>query len=60
MDLLDVLVEERGRVSATQALAVNYCTLTLCCDSRQVSRRMGRALLEFRNADEAGDGEPDA
>jgi len=53
-------VEERGRVPATQALAVNYCTLTLCCDSRQVSRRMGRALLEFRNADEAGDGEPDA
>ena len=49
LDLLDALVEERGRVPAAQLLGVNYRTLALCCDSRQVSRRMRRALLEFRN-----------
>jgi len=54
LDLLDALVEERGRVPAAQVLGVNYRTLALCCDSLQVSRRMRRALVEFR--DRGGDG----
>ena len=65
LDLLDALVEERGRVPAAQVLGVNYRTLALCCDSLQVSRRMSRALLEFRNwgGDSGGereDGDADA
>ena len=66
MDLLDALVAERGRVPAAQVLGVNHRTLALCCDSRQMSRRMSRALLEFRNRGggetEDGDGgdPPDA
>ena len=48
LELLDALVEERGRVPAAQVLGVNYRTLAPCCDSRQVSRRLRRALLEFR------------
>ena len=66
LDLLDALVEERGRVPAAQALGVNYRTLALCCDSRQVSLRMRRALVEFRDRvgagetwDGDGDGPPD-
>ncbi len=54
MDLLDALVEARGRVPAARVLGVNYRTLALCCDSRQVSTRMRRALLEFR--DKSGHG----
>ena len=57
LDLLDVLVEERGRVPAAQVLGVNYRTLALCCDSRQVSRRMRRALVEFRDRGGSGAGE---
>jgi len=57
LDLLDALVEERGRVPAAQALGVNYRTLALCCDSREVSRRMRRALVEFRDRGGAGGGE---
>ncbi|MCY3691916.1 MAG: hypothetical protein OXH30_07945, partial [Chloroflexi bacterium] len=57
MDLLDALVEERGRVPAAQVLGVNYRTLALCCDSREVSRRMRRALVEFRDRGGSGDGE---
>ena len=69
LDLLDALVEERGRVPAAQILGVNYRTLANCCDSRQVSRRMKQALVDFRNAGtsvigEAADGDgndpPDA
>ncbi|MDE2780754.1 MAG: hypothetical protein OXI91_13925 [Chloroflexota bacterium] len=67
LDLLDALVEARGRVpAAAQVLGVNYRTLAFCCDSREVSRRMRRALLEFRNAGgivsgetENGHGPPD-
>ncbi len=50
LDLLDALVEERGRVPAAQVLGVNYRTLSHCCDSRQVSRRMRQALVEFHAA----------
>ena len=57
LDLLDALVEERGRVPAAQILGVNYRTLALCCDSRQVSRRMRRALVEFRDRGGSGGGE---
>ena len=64
-DRLDALVEERGRVPAARVLGVNYRTLALCCNSRQVSLRMRRALLEFRHrgsevgGDAAGgEGEP--
>ena len=54
LDLLDALVEERGRVPAAGVLRVNYRTLAFCCDSRQVSRRMRWALLDFGNADATG------
>ncbi len=62
LDLLDALVDARGRVPAAGVLGVNYRTLALCCDSRQVSRRMRRALVEFRErrgvgGGEAGDGD---
>lgn len=39
-------MEEQVRVPAAEVVGVNCCTLTLCCDSRQ----MRRALLEFGNA----------
>ena len=57
------LVEERGRVPAAQGLGVNHRTLAICCDSRQVSLRMRRALLDFRNRGgetENGDGDAEA
>ena len=61
LDLLDALVESRGKVAAAQALGVNYRTMTNCHDSRRVSRRMRRALQEFRDARgvevEVGDGD---
>ena len=60
LDLLDALVESRGKVAAAEALGVNYRTMTNCHDSRRVSRRMRRALQEFRDArgveTEVGDG----
>ena len=40
-------MEEQGRVPAARVLGVNYRTLSHCCDSRQVSRRMRQALVEF-------------
>ncbi|MXZ89867.1 MAG: hypothetical protein F4W95_10055 [Chloroflexi bacterium] len=33
LDLLDALVEERGRVPAAQVLGVNFRPLVLCCDT---------------------------
>ena len=57
LDLLDALVEERGRVAAAQALGVNYRTMTNCHDSRRVSRRMRQALEKFRDEQEAGGGQ---
>ena len=62
LDLLDALVKDRGRVAATEALGVNYRTMTACYDSRRVSRRMRKALEEFRDAGagtEAGGAEVD-
>ena len=55
LDLLDALVEERGRVAAADALGVNFRTLATCCDSRRVSLRMRRALVDFRHAGGSGD-----
>ena len=64
LDLLDALVEDRGRVAAAQALGVNYRTMMNCYDSRWVSRRMREALEKFRNeqgeAAVDGDGETKA
>ena len=57
LDLLDALVDQQGRVPAARVLGVNYRTLSYCCDSRQVSRRMRRALVEFRDASGDGGGE---
>ena len=61
LDLLDALVESKGKVAAAQALGVNYRTMTNCYDSRRVSRRMRRALEEFRDVSgvetEVGDGD---
>ena len=61
LDLLDALVKSRGKVAAAEALGVNYRTMTNCYDSRRVSRRMRRALQEFRDARgvevEVGDGD---
>ena len=60
MDLLDALVEQRGKVAASQALGVNYRTMVACYESRRVSRRMRRALEEFQGADVDGSDEPGA
>ena len=64
LDLLDALVNDRGRTAAARALGVNYRTMMNCYDSRRVSRRMREALGDFHaargpvDADEAvrGDG----
>ena len=50
LDLLDALVKQRGKVAASEALGVNYRTMVACYDSRHVSRRMRKALEEFRDA----------
>ena len=50
LDLLDALVEQRGKVAAADALGVNFRTMTACHESRRVSRRMRRALEEYRDA----------
>ena len=55
LDLLDALVDDRGRVAAAKALGVNYRTMMACYDSRQVSRRMRQALVEFRDSVDFGD-----
>ena len=61
LDLLDALVNDRGRVAAAEALGVNYRTMMACYDSRRVSRRMRKALEEFRGAGtEAGGTEVDS
>ena len=57
LDLLDALVEQRGRVAAAQALGVNYRTMTNCLDSKRVSRRMRQALEKLRDEREAGGGQ---
>ena len=57
MDLLDALVNARGRVAAAEALGVNYRTMMACYDSRRVSRRMRQALVDFRDAGGVGDGD---
>ena len=54
LDLLDALVNDRGKVAAADALGVNYRTMVTCHESRHVSRRMRKALAEFR--DKHGDG----
>ena len=54
LDLLDALVNDKGKVAAADALGVNYRTMVTCYESRHVSRRMRRALAEFR--DKHGDG----
>ncbi len=58
LDLLDALVESRGRVAAAEALGVNYRTMMACYDSRRVSRRMRKALRGFQDA--GGDGGTEA
>ena len=50
LDLLDALVNDRGRVAAAEALGVNYRTMVACYDSRHVSPRMRRALTAFQNS----------
>ena len=58
LDLLDVLVDDRGRVAAAEAMGVNYRTLVNCYNSRRVSRRMRQVLQEFRDAGGVGGDEP--
>ena len=58
LDLLDALVKDRGRVAASEVLGVNYRTMMACYDSRRVSRRMRRALVEFQEANVGGSDEP--
>ena len=55
LDLLDALVNDRGRVAAAEALGVNYRTMMACHDSRRVSRRMRQALVELRDSGDGGD-----
>ena len=57
LDLLDALVDDRGRVASVQALGVNYRTVTRCRQSRRVSRRMREVLEEFRDSQDGGDAE---
>ena len=58
LDLLDALVDDRGRVAAAEALGVNYRTVARCQQSRRVSRRMRQVLGEFRDSQDAGDAGP--
>ena len=58
LDLLDALVDGRGRVAAAEALGVNYRTVARCQQSRRVSRRMRQVLQEFRDAQDVGDDGP--
>ena len=37
LELLDALVNDRGRVATAEALGVNYRTMMACYDSRHVS-----------------------
>ena len=60
LDLLDALVNDRGRVAGAAALGVNYRTMIACYDSRHVSRRMRKALEEFRDAGTGEDGGAEA
>ena len=53
MDLLDTLVDDRGRVAAAEALGVNYRTVARCQQSRRVSRRMRQVLQD--TCDDAAD-----
>ena len=55
LDLLDALVDGRGRVAAAEALGVNYRTVASSQQSRRVSRRMRQVLQEFRDAQDVGD-----
>ena len=56
LDLLDALVSDRGKVAAAEALGVNYRTMVTCHESRHVSRRMRKALEEYRRTGvEGGD-----
>ena len=59
LDVLDSLVDDRGRVAAAEALGVNYRTLAICQDSRLVSPRMRRALEEYRDAATDDGDDPD-
>ena len=59
LDLLDALVNDRGKVAAAEALGVNYRTMAACHESRRVSRRMRRALEEYRDATVEGGDEQD-
>ena len=59
LDLLDALVESRGKVAAAEALRVNYRTMLACYDSRRVSRRMRRALRGLQDAGGGGEGDGD-
>ena len=56
LDLLDALVNDRGKVAAAEVLGVNYRTLVACYESRRVSRRMRMALEEYRDTAD-GDGD---
>ena len=56
LDLLDALVKDRGKVAAAEALGVNYRTMMACYESRNVSRRMRRALEEFHEQGVVDDG----
>ena len=58
LDLLDALVNDRGRVAAAEALGVNYRTVARCQQSRRVSRRMRQVLQEFRDSHDVDDDGP--
>ena len=58
LDLLDALVNDRGRVAAAEDLGVNYRTVARCQQSRRVSRRMRQVLQEFRDSQGGGDDGP--
>ncbi len=55
MDLLDALVNDRGKVAAAEALGVNYRTMVAYYESR----RMRKALEEFQDTAVGDAVEPD-
>ncbi len=59
LDLLDDLMDRRGRVPAAEVLGVNYRTVARCQQSRQAPRRVRQALQEYRDTLEASQDEPD-
>ena len=58
-DLLDTLVNNRGRIVAAEAPGTDYRTMSACYECQRVYRPMRRALEEYPDADVDGDEQDD-